>query len=143
MSVETETRAAYTKPLPEIEPEAKPYWESLKEHAMKIQRCADCSRWIFAPRTICPGCMSSNLVWTPVSGRGTVYSTCNFHHGFTPGYTKEDLPYNLSIIELEEGARMMSNVIGVPTSEVKIGTPVEVVYDDVTDEITLAKFRPV
>ncbi len=141
MSVETPT--AYTKPLPLIEPEAKPYWKSLKEHAMKIQRCADCSKWIFAPRTMCPNCMGSNLEWTPVSGRGTVYSVCTYHHAFRPCYTKEDLPYNVSIIELKEGARMMSNVVGVPTTEVKIGMAVEVEYDDVTDEITLAKFRPV
>ena len=140
MSVETST--TYTKPLPMIEPEAKPYWRSLKEHAMKIQRCADCSKWIFAPRTMCPNCMGSNLEWIAVSGRGKVYSTCTYHHG-ARGFTKEDVPYNVSIIELEEGARLVSNVVGVPTTDVKIGTAVEVVYDDVTDEITLARFQPV
>jgi len=141
MSVESPV--AYTKPLPMIEPEAQPYWDSLKQHQMKVQRCADCSRWTFAPRTMCPGCMGVNLEWTPVSGKATVYSTCNFHHGFRPGYKKEDLPYNLSIVELEEGVRMMTNVVGIPVSEVKIGMPLQLEYDDVTDEITLAKFRPV
>ncbi len=137
-----EAKKAYKKPLPQVEPEAKPYWEALKAHAMKVQCCADCGRWFFPPRTICPGCMSENVPWTPVSGRGKVWGVTNFHHAFHPGFADE-IPYNLSVVELEEGARVVTNVIGCPVEDVKIGMDVEVVYDDVTDEFTLAKFKPV
>lgn len=133
---------AYTKPLPEMDPEEKPFWENLKAHEMKIQHCSDCESWFFPPRAICPHCLSENYVWTPVSGRGEVYAVTTFHLSFHPGYTKDDLPYNVSIIKLEEGMRMVSNVVGCPVDQVKIGMPVEVIYDDVTDEVTLAKFQP-
>ena len=133
---------AYLKPLPEMEPEEKPYWENLKAHAMKVQRCKDCESWFFPPRAICPHCLSADYLWTPVSGRGQVYAICTFHHSFHPSYTEEDVPYNVSIVELEEGVRVMTNVVGCPVEEVKISMPVEAVYEDVTDEVTLVKFRP-
>lgn len=131
----------YPKPLPKVEPEARPYWESLKAHAMKIQRCSDCGRWFFPPRTLCPGCLSANVEWTPVSGRGTVYASVAYYHPFDPAY-KDEVPYNVSIVELEEGVRLMTNVVGCPVEDVVVGMPVEVVYEDVTEEFTLARFRP-
>ncbi|MGE3148396.1 MAG: Zn-ribbon domain-containing OB-fold protein [Pseudorhodoplanes sp.] len=132
----------YEKPLPNMDPEDKPFWESVKEHRMKVQRCAECGSWCFQPKPFCPKCLSDKLEWTPVKGRGKVYASTTIHHAFMP-YWKGDVPFNLSIIELDEGVHMVSNVIGVPPQDVKIGMPVEVVYDDVTEEITLHKFRPV
>lgn len=134
--------APYAKPLPLIEPEAQPYWEALKAHTMKIQRCAECATWYFPPRTLCPSCLSDNVEWTRVSGRGTVYAATAFHHAFDPAYEGE-VPYNVSIVQLEEGPRLVSNVIGITPEEVQIGQSVEVVYEDVTEKITLAKFTPV
>lgn len=132
----------YRKPLPEMEPEEKPYWESLKQHAMKIQQCDDCGKWCFLPRAICRHCLSSNLVWKHVSGRGRIYATTTQHVPPSAGF-KEDVPFNISLVELDEGVRIMTNVIGCPVDEVKIGMPVEVVYDDVTKDVTLAKFKPI
>lgn len=132
----------YRKPLPEMEFEEKPYWESLKQHAMKIQQCDDCGKRCFLPRTICPHCLSTSLVWKPVSGRGKVYATTTQHHPPSPGF-KDDVPFNISLVELDEGVRMMTNVVGCAVQDVKIGMRVEVVYDDVTKDITLAKFKPV
>jgi hypothetical protein len=139
----TETQYKYTKPLPEMDPEDKPYWVNVHEHAMKVQRCESCGTWHFPPRPICAKCQSDKLVWTKVSGRGRVYASTNQYHAFLPSYTKDDMPYNVSIIELDEGVRMITNVIGCPVDQVKIGMAVEVVYDDVTPEITLAKWRPI
>ena len=140
MSIQIEPE--YVKPLPLVEPEAKPFWDSLKAHDMKLQRCQECSRWFFPPRTICPNCLSENVEWTAVSGRGRVYSAVTYHISAHPSFTPQDLPYNVSIIELDEGVHVMGNVIGLPTEQVRIGVPVSVSYDDVTDEFTLARFRP-
>ena len=133
--------AEYTKPLPIPDPVTKPFWDSLKARAIQLQRCQSCQKFVYYPRALCPGCLSSNLAWTPVSGRGVLHAFTipNRHpnRAFQP-------PYVVALVELEEGVRMMSNLIGVdPTPEaVKIGMPVEIVYDDATEEITLPKFRP-
>ena len=139
----TASQYKYTKPLPEMDPEDRPYWQSAKEHALKVQRCDDCGTWSFPPRPLCPKCQSAKLTWTKVSGRGHVYSSTTQYHPILPSYTKDDMPYNVSIIELDEGVRMITNVIGCPVDQVKINMPVEVVYEDVTPAITLAKWRPI
>ena len=86
-------------------------------------------------------CLSSEVEWVRASGRGTVYSFTVTHQNQAPGF-REELPYVLAIVELEEGPRIMTNVVGVAPDAVRIGMPVEVVFDDVTPEVTLAKFRP-
>jgi len=136
--------ADYTKPLPTPDPVTAPFWESVKAHAMQIQRCASCGRFIFYPRAICPNCMSDDLVWTPVSGRGVVHAFTIPHRHPNPAFGT-DVPYVVALIELEEGARMLANLVDVaPTPEtLQVGMPVEVAYDDVTDTVTLPRFRPI
>ncbi|MCA1725963.1 MAG: OB-fold domain-containing protein [Thermomicrobia bacterium] len=121
--------ADYKKPLPQADPVTAPYWESLKAHAMKIQRCNDTGKFFFYPRGMSPYTLSHAFT--------IVYANR------APGFA-EELPYVVALIELDEGVRMTSNLIDVqPDPEhVTIGMPVELVYDDVTDEITLPKFRP-
>ncbi|HVX29096.1 MAG TPA: Zn-ribbon domain-containing OB-fold protein [Nitrolancea sp.] len=133
----------YKKPLPQADPVTAPFWESVKAHAMKIQRCNDTGKFFFYPRGMSPFTLSDNISWEPVSGKGTVHAFSIVHNNRAPGFADE-IPYVVAMIELEEGPRMMSNLIDVePDPEhVKIGMPVEIVYDDVTDEITLPKFRP-
>ncbi|MGE3148405.1 MAG: Zn-ribbon domain-containing OB-fold protein [Pseudorhodoplanes sp.] len=135
------TATPYAKPLPEEDPEAKPYWQSAREHALKVQRCDDCTKWTFPPVPLCPHCLSEKLVWTPISGRGEVYASTTQYHPPYKGFTPEEMPINVSIIALEEGPHMVSNVIGSPVDQVRIGCKVEVVYDDVTDKVTLPKFK--
>ena len=135
--------ADYDKPLPTPDPVTKPFWDSLKEHAVKLQRCGDCNQFIFYPRALCPSCMSDDLAWTSVSGRGVIHAFAIPHRHPNPAFGST-APFVVALIELEEGARMMSTLVGVdPTPEaVKVGMAVEIVYDDVTEEITLPKFRP-
>jgi uncharacterized OB-fold protein len=135
--------ADYNKPLPTPDPVTQPFWDSLKEHAIKLQRCGGCNEHIFYPRTLCPSCGSEDLAWTAVSGRGVVHAFAIPHRHPNPAFGAT-APYVVALIELEEGARIMSNLVGVdPTPEaVKVGMAVEIVYDDVTDEVTLPKFRP-
>ncbi|MER2536465.1 MAG: OB-fold domain-containing protein [Rhizobiaceae bacterium] len=139
--MDASSETGYRKPLPEMEPEEKPFWESLRQHRMKIQHCEDCGKWCFLPRTMCPHCLSTKLEWKPVSGRGRIFATTTQHHPPSPAFA-QDVPYNISLVELDEGVRMITNVIGCPVESIKIGMAVNVVYDDVTEDVTLAKFRP-
>jgi uncharacterized OB-fold protein len=121
----------------------QPFWDSLKEHAIKLQRCDGCNQFVFYPRPACPGCMSSDLTWTAVSGRGVVHAFAIPHRHPHPAFAST-APYVVALIELEEGVRMMSNLVDVePTPEaVKVGMAVEIVYDDVAEAVTLPRFRP-
>ena len=132
---------AYKKPLPRIDEESRGFWEALARHELYVQRCGACRTTRFYPRAVCPSCLSSETDWVRVSGRGTVYSFTVTHQNQAPGF-REELPYVLAIVELDEGLRMMTNVVGCAPDAVRIGMPVEVVYEDVAPETTLAKFRP-
>ena len=135
-----ETRT-YRKPLPRIDEESRGYWEALARHELYFQRCRDCGTKRFYPRALCPRCLSSATEWVRASGWGTVYSFTVTHQNQAPGF-REELPYVLAIVELDEGVRMMTNVVGCAPDAVRVGMRVEVVFEDVTPEITLAKFRP-
>jgi len=130
------------KPLPRIDEESRGYWEALARHQLYFQRCRDCGTKRFYPRALCPACLSSATEWVRASGRGAVYSFTVTYQNQAPGF-REELPYVLAIVELDEGVRMMSNVVGCAPDAVRVGMAVEVVFEDVTAEITLAKFRPV
>ena len=132
---------AYTKPLPRIDEESRGFWEACARHELYLQRCRDCGTTRFYPRALCPACLSSAIEWVRASGKGTVYTFTVTHQNQAPGF-REEVPYVLAVVELAEGVRMMTNVVGCPPEDVRIGMPVEVVFEDVTPEVALAKFRP-
>ena len=134
---------AYDKPLPVPDPVTKPFWDGLQNKELKLQRCSSCQSAVFYPRVVCPSCGSRELNWIKASGRGTLYAFTIAYRG-VPAAFKSSAPYVVAMVELEEGARMMTNLVDIdPTPEaVRIGMPVEVVFDKVTDTTTLAKFRP-
>ena len=122
--------------------EAKPFWANLREHKLTAQRCKACGKFFtFPPQASCPHCLSSDYEWIAVSGKGKVYSFVTYHRAWHPAY-QDKTPYNVSLIDLDEGPRLISNVVGCKHNEVKIGMPVEIVYDD-REEYTLPQFRPV
>jgi uncharacterized OB-fold protein len=129
------------KPLPDITDETRPFWESAKAHALALQRCTACGQFRYPPAPSCPRCPDDGVEWTPVSGRATVYSFVIMHQVYHPAF-RNDVPYNVAAIEFEEGPRMYSNVVDCANDALHVGMPVKLVYDDVTDEITLPKFRP-
>ena len=131
----------YQKPLPEITEETKEYWEGCKRHELRMQRCKECGTYVWYPQPMCHNCNSMNLEWTRVSGKGMVYSYTIIHHPTGRAWESE-VPYAVVLVELPEGVRMVSNLVDCRQEDVKIGMPVEVVFDDVTQEITLPKFRP-
>ena len=134
--------AKYRKPLPRVDEESRGFWEALARHELYVQRCRACGTTRYYPRAVCPACLSSETEWLRASGRGTVYSFTVTHQNQAPGF-RESLPYVMAVVQLDEGPRMMTNVVGCAPDAVKIGMPVQVEYEDVTPEITLAKFKPV
>jgi uncharacterized OB-fold protein len=132
----------YKKPLPQPTPWSKPFWDGCKKHELLIQKCQDCQKAIFYPKMFCPQCLSSNLQWIKASGRGKIYSYMAVY-SYQPTEFEGNVPYVVAIIDLEEGVRLMSNIIGCPPEKVKCDMKVKVVFDDVTESITLPKFQPI
>ena len=132
----------YRKPLPEPSETSRPFWEGLRARELRLQRCRDCGQHIFYPRDICPHCLSVRLEWVAAGGTGKVYSYTVVRRAMHPAF-KDDLPYVLAIVELDEGPRLTTNVVGVEPEEVRVDMRVRAAYDVVTPEITLLKFEPV
>lgn len=131
--------SSYEKPLPRPTATSRPYWDAARQHRLQLQQCAGCQKFIYYPRDRCPYCLSDQLDWRPVSGKGKVYSYTTVRRASTRSFA--DKPYVLAIVELDEGVRMTSNVEAAPES-IRIGMLVTVFFDDVTPDHTLVKFRP-
>ena len=130
----------YKKPLPAISSLSQPYWDGLQEHELRMQRCRDCKKLWYPPAPFCPECWSQQYDWEKLSGRGKINSWVVFHQAYFSSY-KEDIPYNVAEVELEEGPRLLTNLLEINPGEIRIGMPVEIVFDAVTAEVTLAKFH--
>ena len=120
------------------------FWEDCGKQRLSIQRCGGCGRLRYPPRIICPTCLSDQIEWVSTSGRGTVYAWVTVHHP-PRTYLKDEVPYNLSLIELDDGIRMWSRVIGCPPSDVKVGMSVKVTFvpgQSDAKELTIPLFEP-
>jgi len=131
----------YDKPLPIVDPESAPYWAALKERRLILKRCRDCGRHHFYPRALCPHCHSDALEWAEARGTGSVYSYTVARRPAGPAFMA-DAPYVVAVVDLDEGARMMTNIVTDDVESVRIGQRVAVHFDAVTDEVTLPKFKP-
>lgn len=132
--------AGYQKPLPFPTQDTKEYWEGCKHHQLLIQRCRNCDAFRFYPRPMCPNCNSMDSEWAEAKGKGKVYSWTVAVQQFHPAF---EVPYIVAIVELEEGVRIITNILECQPAELYVGMPVVVVFEDVTEEITLPKFKPV
>ncbi|MDO8703749.1 MAG: Zn-ribbon domain-containing OB-fold protein [Sulfuricaulis sp.] len=130
----------YEKPLPIVDQESRPYWDALKQHRLLIKSCRGCGQRHFYPRELCPHCHSDELDWIEAAGEGVIYSYTVARRPAGPAF-KADAPYVVAIITLAEGPRMMSNIITDQVDAVRIGQRVKLLFEDVTDEITLPKFQ--
>ena len=131
----------YAKPLPRIDEETKGFWEACQRHELYVQKCGACATLRYYPRAVCPSCLSDRIEWVRCSGRGTVYTFTVTHQNQAPGF-RDTLPYVLAYVELDEGVRMLTNIVGCAPDDVRIGMAVEVVFEDVTPAVTLPKFKP-
>ncbi len=129
------------KPLPMTLPETEGFREAARRHELAIQQCTDCGQRMFFPRFLCHACGSESLAWRPASGRGHIYSFTIVRQAAHPSFAAE-VPYVYALIELEEGVRMIANVIHTDPESVYIGQPVKAVFLDLTPEISLPQFEP-
>lgn len=132
------------KPLPQITSITQPFWEAAASGRLIIQRCKSCDAFVWCPRPACSECGSDQLAWAPVSGRGTVYSFTVIREVVGRGARgfEKDLPYVVAWIDLEEGPRLVSNLVECPMEKVSIGMVVEVIFEEAGPGIALPKFRP-
>jgi hypothetical protein len=128
------------RPLPAITPETRHFWEGTRTGELRLQKCAACKHVYFPPRPFCPQCASSDVSVFRASGHATLYSYV-IHHRPVPGFVP---PYSIAVVELEEGPRMMTNIVEVPQTPeaLRLDMPLEVVFQRINDEISLPLFRP-
>jgi uncharacterized OB-fold protein len=130
----------YQKPIPAITPNLAPFFEGAKHHQLVLQKCTACGTYRFPPRELCSSCLSNQSTWERVSGNGEVFSFTVMHQVYHPGFAGE-VPYAVVLVELAEGPRITSNLVGVPPHEIRIGMPVKAVFEDLSEEVTLPKFK--
>jgi uncharacterized OB-fold protein len=132
---------AVPKPRPVPTPVSQPFWSGLRDERVLLQRCDECGTWVYYPRSRCPHCLSDHLTWTEVDGRGTVYTFSIAVQPTAPPFADE-VPQLLAIVELTEGVRLSTTLVGVEPAAVAVGMPVEPAFDHGADGITLLRFRP-
>ena len=113
--------------LPQPDVETQPYWDAAAEGKLLIKHCTACDRSFFYPRNHCPRCWSTDTEWREAAGTGTVYTFTVVHQNDLPPF-RDRVPYVVAIVELDEGARMTSNIEGVDAEEVACGMPVRVSF---------------
>lgn len=131
----------YNKPLPNLDADSQEFWEGCHRHELILEKCAGCNQYYFPPGPICPHCFSADVKWQKVSGRGTVYTYTVVRRALNPDW-EDMVPYAVGVVELAEGPRLVTDIIGCSPEEIKIGMPVEVTFDDITENATLPKFKP-
>ena len=128
------------KPLPSPSEDSKPYWDACQRQEFIIQKCSDCGHFRFPPSILCPRCMSTNTDWTRVSGKARIFTWEVTHRPLYPAF---DTPFNVAIVQLEEGPRMHTNIVGCRNEDLYVDMPVQVFFEKVEDqEWYMPKFKP-
>jgi uncharacterized OB-fold protein len=130
------------KPVPAPDADTKPFWEGCRKRELLIQECDACGRFHFPPSGRCPHCGAAGSRWVKASGRGRVYSWIVVVHPVPKEVYAGDVPYVVALVDLDEGVRMATNLVGCDPKAVVAEMPVEVTFHDVGDDLTLPYFRP-
>jgi uncharacterized OB-fold protein len=138
MSVDT---SGYQKPLPVPDEASQPFFAGAREQKLMIQRCSTCGTVMWPVKTRCINCLRTELTWVQASGQGSLYSLVLMHQVYHPGFASE-VPYNIAEVDLAEGLRITTNIVGCSNDQLRIGMPLEATFEAITDEITLPKFKP-
>ena len=131
---------SYQKPLPVIDAGTKPFWDAARDHRLLIPCCRSCGKHHFYPRELCPHCHSDDLEWVYARGEGEIYSYTIARKPAGPVFAA-DVPYVIALIALDEGPRMLTNIVTSDVEQVRIGDRVTVSFEDVTADLTLPKFK--
>lgn len=125
---------------PTISAVNRPFWEGCARGVLTIQRCIPCGHLRYPAGPVCPRCLSAASTWYPVSGRGSVFSFVVFHRAYHPAW-KDRTPYNVCLIELEEGPMMLSNVVGIENAALTVGQPVVVAFQSLDETLAIPVFQ--
>jgi uncharacterized OB-fold protein len=128
-------------PVPVPNADNQGFWDGCHRGELRLQRCLKCGAWRHHPRPLCPACRSFEYEWALASGRGVVHTFTIVHRPTLPAFEAQ-LPYNVIVVRLEEGPFMVSNLVDCSPDDLRIGQPVEVVFEPLDDAISLPKFRP-
>ena len=131
----------YEKPAPAVDAESEPYWSGAREGRLMIQRCGRTGRCFLYSRRLAPGADETDIQWIEATGAGTVYSFTVCHAPAGPAF-RDETPYVVACVTLDEGARIVSNLVTDDIGAVHIGQRVEAFFDKVSEELTIPKFRP-
>ena len=129
------------RPVPPVTEVSALFWDATREQRLLVQRCGDCQTWVWYPRTACTHCLGENLQWTAVTGRGTVYA-CSVHHRPGVAEMKDRVPYVVALVELQEGVRLLSNVVGCDPESVHVKQVVTLAWEALPDGRNLPVFEP-
>ena len=129
------------RPVPRVDEESRPYWEACARHELYIQKCKNCGTVFYYPRGFCPEDLSADFEWVKCSGRGKVYTYTVTRQNQSSGF-RDKVPYVMAYVELEEGIRMLTNIVDCDPKDVAVGMSVEVTFEDVTPDISIPLFRP-
>ncbi|MCL6559433.1 MAG: Zn-ribbon domain-containing OB-fold protein [Firmicutes bacterium] len=133
--------SSYTKPLPLSSKWSRPFWEGARQHKLLFKKCSKCGKIDHPPYLYCTECMAEEHEWIEASGKGKIYAFTTVLAG-APLPFAGDVPYTIAIVDLVEGPRMLTTIVEAKPEDLAIGMEVEVFFDDVTEEITLPRFRP-
>jgi uncharacterized OB-fold protein len=127
-------------PQPLADATTLPFWSAAAEHRLVAQRCSACGHLRLPPAPLCPRCRSEEADWKQLSGRGEIYTYTIVHRAIAAG---QSLPFVVAVIALEDagGLRLISNVVGAQPEEIRIGAPVELVWEDMSAELAIPRFR--
>jgi uncharacterized OB-fold protein len=129
------------KPMPKPTPWSAPFWDAAREHRLVLRKCLSCGAFQHPPYPYCGDCFGEDFEWVEASGRATLLAYA-VNHFSVPFAFWNDLPYVTAMVELAEGIRMISNVVECDHGLLSNGMELEVVFDDVSEEFTLPKWRP-
>ena len=128
--------------LPVVTEDNRGFWDAARAGTLAMQRCVACGHLRYPIAPICPRCLSPEFAWTPLSGVGAVLSFVIFDRAYHPAWASR-VPYNVALIQLAEGPRMFSNVIGIANDQVRVGMPVQVAFETVPEtDIAIPRFTP-
>jgi uncharacterized protein len=126
-------------PLPKTDGPLQAFWEHARAGRLAVQQCGSCGHLHFPPSPVCPECLSEAQEWVPVSGRGTLYSWCEFHRGYWDS-VKPHLPYNVAMVKLDEGPVLLTNLVGAEGADLALGLPVRVTFTPLAGDVVLPQF---
>lgn len=132
---------AWKKPLPVESGETKPFWDACREGRFLIQRCKTCGKYQYHYRGFCSHCWTGEIKDVTASGRGSVWSYTVVYRNRTPGF-REEVPYVVALVELEEGVKVLSNIVNCAPEKVKIGLPVRLTFVRANETWNIAMFEP-